>query len=256
VKDIVRTNANRRAAYVAVTVPDHHGLDSMLVSEGLVLRVHPKIIETSDGFGWTGRNWMDTEKIKHALYDVCLYRNQFEKDGTYILKPYKDENARRLSQNYAAAHQMLAYEYRRQKRFDDAVSELQFVERMYPEGSPVEGVIGLFYLDAGDTARALAYYEERVRTHPSSDIYYYYGVCLGFLGRVDDAVKQLLKAGEVDPTEVQAYKAAYALLHNAGREQEAQQVVEMLIQKHPEDPEVQNYLNQADTTRRSWTGGR
>jgi hypothetical protein len=55
---------------------------------------------------------------------------------------------------------------------------------------------------------------------------------------------------------VQAYKAAYALLHNAGREQEAQQVVEMLIQKHPEDPEVQNYLHQGDTSRKSWTGGR
>jgi len=256
VQDIVRQNGGRRAAYVAVTVPDHHGLDSMLVSEGLVLRVAGAPVRPDSGLAWTGRNWMDADKVRHSIYDVFLYRHQFEKDGTYIPKPYKDENARRLSQNYAAAHQMLAYEYRRQKKFEQAIGELEFVERMYPEGSPVEGVIGLFYLDAGDTAKALAYFEEKARTKPSSDIYYYYGVCLGFLGRVDDAVKQLMKAGEVDPTEVQAYKAAYTLLVNAGRTQEAQRVIEILIQKHPEDPEVQNYLQQADTSRRSWTGGR
>jgi tetratricopeptide (TPR) repeat protein len=255
VLDILRANAGKRPAYIAVTVPDHHGLDSMMVSEGLVLRVTTSPVRADSGLGWTGRNWMDTEKIRHSLYDVFLYRNQFAKDGTYIRKPYKDENARRLSQNYAAAHQQLAYEYRRQGRFDEAIQELQFVGRMYPEGSPVEGVVGLFYLDAGDTTKALAYYADKVRTNPSSDIYYYYGVCLGFLGRIDDAVKQLLKAGEVDPTEVQAYKAAYALLHNAGREQEAQQIVQVLITKHPEDPEVQQYLQQVDTTRRSWTGG-
>src|SRR5262249_50552739 len=116
VLDILKANQNKKPAYIAVTVPDHHGLDSLMVAEGLVLRVYPDTIRDDAGYGYTGRNWMDAEKIRHNLYDVFLYRNLFDKDGNYVTHPYKDENARRLSQNYAAAHQQLAYDYRRQKK--------------------------------------------------------------------------------------------------------------------------------------------
>jgi tetratricopeptide (TPR) repeat protein len=256
VLDIVKANHNRKPAYIAVTVPDHHGLDSLMVAEGLVLRVYPDTIRARSGYGFTGRNWMDAEKIRHNLYDVFLYRNLFDKDGNYVTRPYKDDNARRLSQNYAAAHQQLAYEYRRQKRFPEAIAELEHVNRMFPDFSPVEGVMGLFILDSGDTAKALQYFEDRAKTHPSSDLYYYWGVALGFLGRTNDAVQKLLKAGDLDPEEVQAYKAAYALLMQANRTQEAANVLQALVEKHPEDPEVQAYLGQADSTRHRWTGDR
>jgi tetratricopeptide (TPR) repeat protein len=259
-------------------VPDHHGLDSVMVAEGLVLRVYPDTIKQgNDGgylrgatpanehllpagirpgpFGWTGRNWMDSEKIRKNLYDVFLYRNLFAKDGSYITHPYKDDNARRLAQNYAAAHQQLAYEYRRQRKYDNAIAELDYVNRMYPDFSPVEGVKGLFIMDSGDTAKALAYFEERARTHPSSDLYYYWGVALGFLGHTEDAVQKLLKAGDMDPQETQAYKAAYALLMQAGKRDEANNVLQTLINKHPEDPEVQAYMQATDSTHHNWSGG-
>jgi tetratricopeptide (TPR) repeat protein len=255
VLDILKANQNRKPAYFAVTVPDHHGLDSMLVAEGLVMRVHPDTIRAGQGYGFTGRNWMDTEKIRHNIYDVFLYRNLFDKDGNYIVHPYKDDNARRLSQNYAAAHQQLAYEYRRERKFERAIDELARVNRMFPDFSPVEGVMGLFIIDSGDTNRALAYFAERARKHPNSDVYYYWGVALGYLGHVDDAVQKFLKAGALDPGETQAYKAAYALLMQAGRTQDANNVLQILVQKHPEDPDVQAITHQADSTRHgSWSG--
>jgi Tfp pilus assembly protein PilF len=254
VLDILKANRNRQPAYIAVTVPDHQGLDSSMVAEGLVLRVYPDSIRDDQGYGYTGRNWMDAEKIRHNLYDVFLYRNLFDKEGNYVTHPYKDDNARRLSQNYAAAHQQLAYEYRRQKKYDQAIAELAYVNRMFPDFSPVEGVMGLFIMDSGDTAKALAYFADRAKKHPNSDVYYYWGVALGFLGHTDDAVQKLLKAGELDPDEVQAYKAAYALLMQAGRKQQAANVLQTLIEKHPEDPDVQQYLQQNDSTRHSWSG--
>ena len=253
VLDILKANQDKKPAYIAVTVPDHHGLDSLMVAEGLVLRVYPDTVRNAS-FGFTGRNYMDAEKIRHNLYEVFLYRNLFDKDGNYVVHPYKDENARRLSQNYAAAHQQLAYEYRRQKKYDQAIAELGYVNRMFPDFSPVEGVMGLFIMDSGDTAKALAYFADRAQKHPNSDVYYYWGVALGFLGHTDDAVQKLLKAGDLDPEEVQAYKAAYALLMQAGRRQEAANVLQTLIDKHPEDPEVQAYLQQGDSTRHGWSG--
>jgi predicted Zn-dependent protease len=45
------------------------------------------------------------------------------------------------------------------------------------------------------------------------------------------------------------------LLMDHGRRQEAAQVLRTLIDKHPEDPEVQAYLRQADSSQgRSWAG--
>jgi tetratricopeptide (TPR) repeat protein len=136
-----------------------------------------------------------------------------------------------------------------------AIAELQRVMRMFPDFPQVEAILGVFYMDAGDTARAFEYFREKERTHPTSDLYYYEGITLGTMGRIDEAVAKLLKAGEIDPDETQAYKAAYMLLMDHGRREEAAQVLRTLIEKHPEDPEVQAYLQQGDTSRRrSWAG--
>jgi tetratricopeptide (TPR) repeat protein len=256
VHNILDANRGGRVPYFAVTVPDHHGLDPRMVFEGLVLRIERDGYAAGPGIIPSGRNFMDTSLVRRNCYTVFRYRNLFDADGNFLARPYKDDNSRRLTQNYASAHMQLAYAYRRAGQHAAAVAEVERVARMFPEFPQVEGVLGVFYFDAGDTARALAYFRERERLRPTSDVLYYYGVTLNFLGQTDSAVAKFLRAGDLDPTEVQAYKAAYMLLMEGGRRQEADSVLEILIRKHPDDPEIRAYLGQADSSGRSnWAGG-
>jgi tetratricopeptide (TPR) repeat protein len=256
VHNILEANQGRRVPYFAVTVPDHHGLDPRMVFEGLVLRIEPEGYQGAPGVVPSGRSWMDSARVRQNIYETFRYRNLFDADGNFLARPYKDDNSRRLTQNYASAHMQLAYAYRREGRHPQAVAEVERVLRMFPEFPQVEGVLGVFYLDAGDTARALAYFRDRERTRPTSDLLYYYGVTLNYAGQVDSAVAKFLRAGELDPQEVQAYKAAYMLLMERGRRREADGVLEIMIRKHPDDPEIRAYLGLADTAGRgSWAGG-
>jgi hypothetical protein len=254
VLNIVTATATQRPVYVAVTVPDHHGLDPRMVSEGLVLRVEPADFKGSPGVVPSDRGWIDPAAIKHNLYDVFKYRGLYDANWNLLPHPYKDENALRLTQNYMVAHMELAFEEQRQNRYPEAIAELHRVSHMAPTFTQPTALLGMFQLESGDTLGALAYFAQQERIAPSGDIEYYYGVALGVTGKVDSALVRLLRAGTLDPSLTQGYKAAYALLRGAGRDQEAQQVLQTLIQKHPEDPEVQQYMQRADSSRGDWSG--
>jgi hypothetical protein len=255
VQNILGSNLGTRPVYIAVTVPNHHGQDERLVLEGLVMRVSPEPVAPGPTIGFTGRTWFDLARTRENLYEKYRYENLFADDGSWMDKPYKDENARRMVQNYGQAHLNLAYEYRRRGDYPHAVGELERILRMFPSFPQVNGLLGLFYLDSGDTAKAMAHFRDKLAKAADTDLYYYYGVALGFVGEIDSAVKYLTIAGESDPNEVQAWKAAYGLLLEQGRNAEAAQVLQQLVQRHPDDPEVRQYLQAMDSTRQSWSGG-
>lgn len=273
VLNIWAASRGRMPGYIAVTVPDHHGLDSMMVLEGLVSRIEDKpVLPDATPILVTGpegskaqarprvvpigrRTFMDLPAVSDNIYHRFLYRGQFDDQGNFLDHPYKDENARRLSQNYAAAHMQLAYEYRREGDYANAISELRLILRMFPDFPQVTGLLGIFLMDSGDTTGAMKFFRDMSVKAPSSDLYYYWGVALGFRGETDSAVAMLMEAVRLDPSDVQSLKAAYSLLVRAGRGAEADRMLQTLIQRFPNDPEVQAYLQQADTLRRrSWSG--
>jgi TolA-binding protein len=255
VLNILEANRGRLPGYLAVTVPDHHGLDSLLANEGLVFRIERPGFAGRPGLMRSGANWADVQALRRNLYERFLYRGLFDERGEFLERPYKDENARRLTQNYANAHMQLAYDYKRRGQHEQAIAEVERILRMFPGWTQIEGFLGVFILEAGDTARALEYFRHLARTRPSADAYYYYGLALAGLGETDSAVASFLSAVRLDPRETQSYKAAYVLLMSKGRVQEAQDVLRELIEKHPDDPEVQEYMAQADSTgRRGWAG--
>src|SRR2546426_7251090 len=120
-----------------------------------------------------------------------------------------------MAQNYPAARLELAYAYRERGRFADGVEQLERIERMAPGFPPAQGLLGLYFLEAGDTSRSLAYFREGERRRPSSDLFYYYGTCLGAMGRTDEAVAKLLEAERLSPEDAEPYAAAIALLRKA-----------------------------------------
>jgi tetratricopeptide (TPR) repeat protein len=221
--------AIEKPAYMAVTVPNHSGLDNRLKLEALVYRIYDDTVAVR----------IDTAATRRNLYDVFKYSGLFDKDGNYLDKPYKDENAYRLTQNYAAAHLQLAFRYRLDGRRPEAIQELERILRMYPTFPATRAALGMFYIENGDTAKALTFFAASEKVTPNDpDLAYYYGIALGLTNQVDASLKEFLLAIDLSPDDAQAYFAAYSMLMDHGRTKDAADVLRRWLTRHPDDPQA------------------
>ena len=228
---------DQRPAYLAVTVPNKMGLDSRMTLEGLVYRVYDDSVATR----------LDTLKVRRNLYDVFKYDGLYAKDGTYLEKPHKDENAYRLTQNYAAAHLQLAFRYRLDGDRPRALEELERVLRMYPTFPAVRPALGMFYIENGDTAKALAFFDQSLAITPGDkDLVYYAAVAHGLTGDIDRSHRLFQQAIALDPDDGQAYFANYSILRDAGRLKDAAAVLRAWLARHPDDTQAAGLLRELE----------
>lgn len=229
----------RKQPYFAVTVPDHMGLDPYFTLEGLVYRVNRDSLQGA----------IDVAATEKALYETFRYQGLFNADGSWDTTVYKDENASTLSRNYAAAHLQLAFHYRRAGRLPRAIEEMERVSRMFPDYVEVQVPLAGFYLDAGDTTKALALYERLARVNPRDpEARYYHGVALFYRGRVDEGLRELDAAIELDPNFNMPYYAAYTTLWDAGQRERALTYLQRWVSAHPGDDQARGLL---ETQRRA-----
>ena len=71
---------------------------------------------------------------------------------------------------------------------------------MFPDYTDVLIPLGGFYMDRGDTARALALFEKLARVSPDDpEVRYSYGLTLVFKGQVERALREFDAAIALDP---------------------------------------------------------
>ena len=235
VRNIMRANKGpaKKPAYLAVTVPNHMGLDGRMQLEGLVYRIYDDSVSVK----------IDTAAVRKDLYEIFRYRGLFTEDGTYLDKPYKDENAYRLTQNYAAGHLQLGFRYRMDGKRKEAIAELERILRMYPTFPAVRPALGMFYLENGDTAQGIAFFEKSKPLAPrDADLAYYHGIALGLTGRIDEAAVRLNEGIAIAPDDGQTYFALYSLLADHGRLAEAGDVLRRWLARHPDDTQARMML--------------
>jgi tetratricopeptide (TPR) repeat protein len=222
--------------YFAVTVPNQYGYEPYLRQEGIVQEVMTD--STKAGF--------DEPATREALYKTYKYRGLIQDDGTWDPHVFKDENAQNLSKNYAFAHMELAMHYRRQRQFPQAIAEMQFVERMFPNWVEALTPLGGIYLAAGDSAKAWDFYDRLAQRVPASaEAHYYRGVSLGFRGRDPEAIQEFRTARQLNPNFAYAYYDEFAALWDIGRREEAIGVMQRWVEGHPDDQEGSARLAQA-----------
>jgi tetratricopeptide (TPR) repeat protein len=219
----------KKQPYWAVTVPNHYGYDPKFQLEGLVYRVNPEPVTQE----------IDVAATEKALYEQFQYRGLFLEDGTWDPAVYKDENASTLSRNYAAAHLQLAFHYRRSGELDRAITEMERVARMFPDYADVLIPLGGFYIDAGDTAKALGLFRDLVTRNPGNvEARYYYALTMVYQGHVDEGVREFENAIRVDPDYNMAYYAAYYTLKEAGQLERAIGYLDRWVSRHPTDTQA------------------
>jgi len=216
----------KKQPYFAVTVPNHYGFDPYFSLEGLVYRVNRD--STQDD--------IDVAATEKAMYHQFKYRGLFLEDGTWDPSVYKDENASTLSRNYAAAHLQLAFYYRRHGNLKRAIEEMERVSRMFPDYTDVMIPLGGFYIDAGDTAKALELFRKLSANDPRNpEPHYYYGITLVYQGRVDEGVREFESAIQADPEYANAYYAAFYALNQRGDLERALSYLDRWVARHPND---------------------
>jgi hypothetical protein len=232
----------RKQPYFAVTVPEHAGLDPYFSLEGLVYRVNRDSLEDP----------VDVPVTMNSLYKVFLYRGLFNADGSWDAKVFKDDNAATLSRNYAAAHLQLAFWYRRRNDLHRSIAEMERVARMFPDYTEVLIPLGGFYMDAGDTAKALDLFQRLAARNPTNpEARYYYGVTLLYRDRLDDAMHEFDAAITLDPNYNLPYYGAYLGLWEHGQRERSLSYLERWVSSHPNDNQALQLLD----SRRKEAGG-
>ena len=245
--DIIKTNAWRRPIYLAVTVPEQMGLEKRLTLEGLVFRVNSQE---------SGRS-VDVERTLHNLYSVFKYKGLLDKNRAYDTSVYKDDNAYRLVQNYAAAHVQVAYQLQLAGKNPEAIHVLQDAVKVSPDFPGLLEYLGRLWEDAGNIQEAERIYLEGVRRFPSSpEFHYHLGVTYYQTGRVEQGIAELRRAAELNQQYFDWFSALFTALWQTGRHEEAVDVLRTWIRAHPEDRDGASYLKQYEESLRVLAGKR
>jgi DNA-binding SARP family transcriptional activator len=224
----------KKQPYFAVTVPEHMGFERQFSLEGLVYRVNTDTLHAE----------VDEEATRRALYQTFKYRGLFNEDGSWNTKVYKDENASTLSRNYAAAHLQLAFLYRHQGKIDQAIAEMERVARMFPDYTDVLIPLGGFYMDKGDTAKAVELFQQLVSRSPGNiEAHYYLGVTQIYRGKIHEALHEFDACIQIDPNYSQAYLAAYYSLKQVGNRDLAISYLSRWVDSHPTDAQARQLLD-------------
>ena len=116
VLQIIKDNFGKRPIYFAVTVADKVGFDRYLQSEGMA----DKLVSTK------GKYQVDAKRLKHNIENV------FDFTSVYNEELYKDENMKRLMNNYGANFMSMANLLHEKGREDDAIlyfkKSMDFIE--------------------------------------------------------------------------------------------------------------------------------
>ncbi|MEO6463102.1 MAG: tetratricopeptide repeat protein, partial [Candidatus Eisenbacteria bacterium] len=90
-------------------------------------------------------------------------------------------------------------------------------------------------------------FEDSRKTTPNDkDLAYYHAVTLGLTGNLDLSLARFKDAIALDPDDGQAYFAAYSIARDAGRPQDAAQVLRQWVARHPDDPQATMMLRQLE----------
>jgi tetratricopeptide (TPR) repeat protein len=105
----------------------------------------------------------------------------------------------------------------------------------------------MFHLEAGDTAKALEFFEQSRKVTPNDkDLAYYHGVALGLSGHLDQSIARFKDAIALDPDDGQSYFAAYSICRDSGRYADAADFLRMWVTRHPDDTQAGQLLHQLE----------
>jgi hypothetical protein len=239
VDHILRTNKFKRPIYFAVTIPSSTFAPyrDIMEMEGLAYKVVPR----------KGENMINVPKLEECIVDEYSYggilTSDWKRDKSIYLQPYIEH----LIQNYSAAFVQLAYEKHKAGDYASALKYMEISNEISPQLAPPRQLLGLYYMDAGDTTGAIEFYLEGLRKSPG-DLQLMYRLASvyersGDYGKALELIDAILRE---DPDSGDLVMMAYTLSIRAGTLERARGYLSAWLQRHPQDQEVRDMLEDFD----------
>jgi hypothetical protein len=239
VDHILRTNKFKRPIYFAVTIPSttFAPYRDIMEMEGLAYKVVPR----------KGDNMINVPKLEECIVDEYSYggilTSDWKRDKSIYLQPYIEH----LIQNYSAAFVQLAYEKHKAGDYASALKYMEISNEISPQLAPPRQLLGLYYMDAGDTTGAIEFYLEGLRKSPG-DLQLMYRLASvyersGDYGKALELIDAILRE---DPDSGDLVMMAYTLSIRAGTLERARGYLSAWLQRHPQDQEVRDMLEDFD----------
>jgi hypothetical protein len=236
---ILRTNKFQRPIYFAVTIPSatFAPYREILEMEGLAYKVVPR----------KGENMVNVDKLEDCIVNEYTYGGILDKnwkrDTSIYLQPYIEH----LIQNYSAAFVQLAYEKHKAGDYATALRYMEISGQISPRLEPPRQLLGLYYLDAGDTVGAIQYYMDALRGSPG-DLQLMYRLAgvyerLGDYEKALDLIDPILRE---DPDSQDLVIMGYTLGVRGGVYERARGYLTGWLARHPGDQEIKNMLDDFD----------
>jgi len=239
VQEILQANRFKRPVYFAVTIPPstYAPYRRYLEMEGLAYKVVPR----------EGENMVNVTRLKKNIYEnfdyKCILTPDWKRDRSIYLPEYTEH----LIQNYAAAFVQLSYIEHQDSSYADALRSMEIAYQISPQMEPPRQLLGLYYLDAGDTARAVEYYTDRLRRQPNDPqlMYRLAGIYqrMGEEGRALDLIDALLVQ---DPEDRELVLMASSIAARAGMAVRSRKYLADWVATHPNDGAASRMLEDFD----------
>jgi len=151
VQHILKNNGRTRPIYFAVTIPPgiYEPYRSFLEMEGLGYRVVPR----------QGEAMVNVAKLEENIWQKYNFEGLLTADYKRDDSMYHPPFVSRLVQNYAAAFTQLAFAKVQEEDFCGAVRNLEVAREIAPQLPQIVATLGWYYLQCGDTTKALQFYE-------------------------------------------------------------------------------------------------
>ena len=158
VQHILKHNSAKRPIYFAVTIPPdiYAPYRDFLEMEGLAYRVVPR----------KGQSMVNAQKLEENVWENYNYRGLLDEEWQRDESIWHPPFVKRLVQNYAAAFTQLGFMKYRDGDYPEAIRNLEAAEQISPGLTPVVMWLGWYYLENGDTTKAVQYYRDKIEKDP------------------------------------------------------------------------------------------
>jgi tetratricopeptide (TPR) repeat protein len=243
---ILRTNMFKRPVYFAVTIPPatFAPYKDILEMQGLAYEVVPR----------RGENMINVEKVEDCITREFKYDCILTKDWTRDHRVYLATWIEHLIQNYSAAFVQLAYAKHEAGDYQAGLKYMKIANEISPQLEPPVQLLGYYYLDVGDTTRAVQHYLGLLKEKPGDpELMYRLAGVYERMGKYRDALELVDPIYKADPDAKDLSVMAFTLAARAGMVDRARAYMNDWLKRHPDDVEGKKALEEYE---RQLSGGK
>jgi hypothetical protein len=239
VQHILQANNWEKPIYFGVTVPrdTYAPYLEILELQGLAYKVVRR----------RGENMMDKELLAKNVLENYDYTSILDENWKRDHSVFLPRHTRYLIQHYAWSFMRLAFIQHRDGLYRDALLSMETAHEIAPQLPEPIQLLGWYYLDAGDTTRAVEFYRDKIAGAPTdANLRFRLAGVYERVGEDLKALEQLEYILRLDPNHQEATMAAVGMLLRAGQPARARQVLADWVRRHPDDTQARESLAELD----------